>query len=341
VRLRLFGFLGLLAFCYALALYVKLMVAGSLDRFFFHFDAPIWMFLHALTGIAILALLRKRLGLLNVNSRSISRDFIILLTFIPLLALLNTVFGVVLVEEFVFGKHHDLFQWVSALLYQIILQAVAGLGCISYFYFSTLTEIREKLSAAQLAQSEMRLKILQQKVDPHFLFNNLNVLSSLIDLDPKAANEFLDKLAKLYRYILHTQNAEVVPLGEELSFAKDYVYLLGRRFGPAYEFDWLVPSVASANGLMIVPTALQSLLENVVKHNAGSGKEPLRVDIRVEDSTLTVSNRISPKERNIEASGTGLQNLIDRYALLTDRQIDIKREGQTFMVELPLLEIRE
>jgi sensor histidine kinase YesM len=341
VKLRLLGFLALLAFCYALALYVKLMIAGSFERFFFHVDAPLWLFLQGVAGIAILAFLRKRLGLLNVNSRSISRDFIVLLAFIPLIALLGALFGVVLPEKFLFGKDHDLFQWLSAILYQIILQSVAGLGCISYFYFSTLTEIRENLSAAQIAQSEMQLKILQQKVDPHFLFNNLNVLSSLIDLDPNAANEFLDKLAKLYRYILHTQNAEIVAFGEELSFAKDYLYLLQKRFGPAYEFSWQVPPDASANGLMIVPTALQSLLENVVKHNAGSGKEPLPVEIRVEDRTLTVSNRMSPKEKNIEASGTGLQNLIDRYALLTDRLIEIDREGQTFTVKLPLLEIRE
>jgi sensor histidine kinase YesM len=316
------------------------MVAGSFERFFFHLDAPLWLFLQAVAGIGILTLLRKRLELLNVDSRSISRDFIILLAFIPLIALFTTVFGVVFFEEFLFGKSHDLFQWLSAFLYQIILQSVAGLGCISYFYFSTLTEIRENLSAAQLAQSEMELKILQQKVDPHFLFNNLNVLSSLIDLDPNAANEFLDKLAKLYRYILHTQNAEVVSLGEELDFAKDYVYLLQKRFGAAYEFKWQVMP-ADANGLMIVPTALQSLLENVVKHNAGSGKDPLRVEIRIEDNQLTVSNKISPKEKSNQASGTGLQNLIDRYALLTDRRIEIGKEEQTFTVKLPLLEITE
>ncbi len=331
----------MLAFCYAFAFYVKLMVAGSLERFFFHVDAPIWMFLHAVTGIVVLAVLRKWLGLLNVNSPSISRDFIILLSFIPLIAVINTVFGVVLIEEFAFGKDHDLFQWASGFLFQIILQSVAGLGCISYFYFSALTEIRSKLSAAQLAQSEMQLKILQQKVDPHFLFNNLNVLSSLIDLDPGAANEFLDKLAKLYRYILHTQNAEVVALAEELDFARDYLFLLEKRFGPAYEFNWQIPPDASANGVMIVPTALQSLLENVVKHNAGSGKEPLEISISVEGELLTVSNKLSPKEKLVQDSGTGLQNLIDRYALLTDRPVEIIDEAETFTVRIPLLEIKE
>lgn len=324
-----------------MAVYVKLMVAGSFDRFYFHVDAPFWLFLQAVAGISILVLLRKWLGLLNVNSRSISRDFLILLAFIPLLAVLNTVFGAMLFERFVFGKEHNLLQWVSTILYQLILQSVAGLGCISYFYFSTLTEIRAKLSAAQIAQSEMELKILQQKVDPHFLFNSLNVLSSLIDLDPNAANEFLDKLAKLYRYILHTQNAEVVTLGEELEFARDYLYLLQQRFGAAYEFNWSVPANGSASGLMIVPTALQSLLENVVKHNAGSGKDPLQIDISVTGDLLTVINKTSPKEKMQQASGTGLQNLTDRYALLTDRLVEIVSEGEAFTVKIPLLEIKK
>ena len=120
------------------------------------------------------------------------------------------------------------------------------------------------------------------------MFNNLNVLSSLIEKNPEIANEFLDKLAQLYRYILHTQNAEVVSIKEELEFAENYLYLIKKRFGAAYNFDWQI-SKSEINGQMIVPTALQSLLENVVKHNAGSRENPLPVCVKFDEKLFDLS----------------------------------------------------
>ena len=175
----------------------------------------------------------------------------------------------------------------------------------------------------------MELKTLRQNITPHFLFNNLNVLSSLIEINPAAANEFLDKLAQLYRYILHTQNKEVVSLKEEIVFAKNYSYLLERRFGAAYNFDWKFAD-SDVNGQMIVPATLQNLLENVVKHNAGNGKNPLRISIELNKDSLTVENDLSPKIKPAIPSGTGLRNLKNRYALLTDDKIEIVSGEKSF-----------
>ncbi len=103
------------------------------------------------------------------------------------------------------------------------------------------------------------------------MFNNLDVLSSLVEKNPQIAAEFLTRLAELYRYILHTQNIEIVSVKDELTFAQNYLYLLRERFGEAYNFHWQVPA-AKINGQMIVPAALQGLLENVVIRNAGNQK---------------------------------------------------------------------
>jgi LytS/YehU family sensor histidine kinase len=167
------------------------------------------------------------------------------------------------VEKLFAGKTHTLYNWVMEYLVDLITQTMVGFSTISYFYVSALTKTQERLSAAQRAQSEMQLKLLQQQVDPHFLFNNLNVLSALVEKDPVIAGEFLTRLAELYRYILQTQNVEVVPVKDELAFAQNYLYLLEQRFGDAYNFDWQVPP-AKINGQMIVPAALQGLIENVV-----------------------------------------------------------------------------
>jgi LytS/YehU family sensor histidine kinase len=181
---------------------------------------------------------------------------------------------------------------------------------------------------------------LQQKVDPHFLFNNLNVLSSLIEKNPGAANEFLDKLAQLYRYILHTQNAEVVSVKEELEFAENYAYLLQRRFGTAYDFDWQI-SKSEIDGQMIVPTALQSLLENVVKHNAGSRNNPLPIRVKFNGDFLTVENELRPKSPVSALSGTGLTNLRARYNLLTENPFEISKGETIFAVKIPLLQMKK
>lgn len=251
------------------------MLAGSLERFFFHWDAPYYLFADCLIGAGLITLIKRYSGLLSESSTSVSRDFLILIAAIPLLALVTTFWDIVIIEKFYFGKNHTYFNWVVEYLIKLILQFVVGFSCISYFYVSALNKMKERLSSARQAQSEMQLKLLQQQVDPHFLFNNLNFLSSLIETNPQNANEFLSRLAELYRYILQTGNVEIVPLKNELVFAEGYLYLIERRFGKAYIFDWQVPE-SKINGQMIVPAALQGLLENVVKHNAGGNKFPLK-----------------------------------------------------------------
>lgn len=340
MKLRLLILFGWLAFCFLFLILIKLLRAGSIEKFYFYWDAVGWNYLDCLIGAGLVILVKKTFHLFSENSASVKRDFLILIATIPPIAFILTLDRILILETLIFPKPHNLWNWVTEYLVFFITQTIVCFSCISYFYISTLIKTQARLLEAQQAESEMQLKILQQKVDPHFLFNNLNVLSSLVRKNPETASEFLNRFAELYRYILQTQNSEVVPLKDELVFAENYAYLLKQRFGRAYSFDWQVPP-DKINGQMIIPSALQNSLENVVKHNAGDQHQPLQIKIRLNKDFLSVENELRAKSQTRPTSGTGLQNLTKRYTLLTETPVEVLNDEKTFKVKLPLLRLKK
>ena len=180
-----------------------------------------------------------------------------------------------------------------------------------------------------------KFESLKNQLDPHFLFNSLNVLTSLIGENPYQAEKFTTKLSKVYRYVLEQRNKDLVPILEELKFAKTYMELLGMRFEDAVKFN--IPESVSNNDLRIVPLSLQLLLENAVKHNVVSSSKPLIISIYEENNHLIIENNINPKEAIGKSTKVGLQNIADRYGLITERPVLIENNNKTFRVSLPLL----
>ncbi|MEN8777276.1 MAG: 2TM domain-containing protein [Polaribacter sp.] len=180
-----------------------------------------------------------------------------------------------------------------------------------------------------------KFESLKNQLDPHFLFNSLNVLTSLIGENPNQAERFTTKLSKVYRYVLEQRNKDLVPIEEELKFAKTYMELLGMRFEDAVKFN--IPDIISTNELKIVPLSLQLLLENAVKHNVVSTSKPLTINIYEEDNYLIIENNINPKEALGKSTKIGLQNIADRYGLITQRGVKIENNNKKFKVSLPLL----
>lgn len=263
--------------------------------------------------------------------------FLAFISLIPVNAFIITAFSIsVLGHSFTGAKNITSYEWVIGFLHGIFPQIFVSLTCVGYFYLNLIYKTKEKLQQAQRAKAEMELKTLQQNIEPHFLFNNLNVLSSLIESDPKKANDFLTRLTQLYRYVLQTQTLEIVPLNDELTFVQNYIYLLQERFGGAYNFEWQV-SAHELNGQMIVPFALQSLIENAVKHNAGSLEKPLQIAVKLDEHFLTVKNEVREKPQTRPTHKTGLQNLAKRYAFLTNQPVEIEQTTQIFNVKLPLI----
>ncbi|MDB4204521.1 2TM domain-containing protein [Polaribacter sp.] len=193
---------------------------------------------------------------------------------------------------------------------------------------STKQEIVAKTETA-------KFESLKNQLDPHFLFNSLNVLTSLIGENPAQAERFTTKLSKVYRYVLEQRNKDLVPIEEELKFAKTYMELLGMRFEEAVQFN--IPDTISNNELKIVPLSLQLLLENAVKHNVVSTSKPLTINIYEEGSYLIITNNVNPKQAIGKSTKIGLQNIADRYGLITDKGVKIENNNKTFKVSLPLL----
>jgi len=187
-----------------------------------------------------------------------------------------------------------------------------------------------------------KFESLKNQIDPHFLFNSLNVLSSLIEENPENAQRFTTSLSKIYRYVLEQKDKELVPVEEELAFAKTYMNLLKMRFENSlfYELpkkeDWIASSLAMTEA-KVVPLSLQLLLENTVKHNVVSEQKPLHIRIFIEDDYLVIQNDYQKKEVLQERKGVGLQNIINRYGIITNRKVLIEQNEQTFTVKIPIL----
>ena len=186
-----------------------------------------------------------------------------------------------------------------------------------------------------------RLDSLRRQVDPHFLFNSLNALTSLVEEnDPARAVRFIRQLSQVYRYVLDSQAHELVPLSDELRFAEAYLFLQKTRLGAALEVEMSLPSPAETAAFFVPPLALQLLLENAIKHNTALQAEPLRLRVSLDAAARTLTVRNTRRPRRLapgEASGRGLPNLAARYGFLTDRPVAFGPEGEEFVVVLPLL----
>ncbi len=188
-------------------------------------------------------------------------------------------------------------------------------------------------------KKESELRLLKEQIDPHFLFNNLNTVDSLIDSNPSVAKEYLNQLAKMYRYLIRTKDDDVVGLEEELIFTKNYIYLIEKRFGSAFKFE--INQKIDLDSKLIPPAALQSVLENVVKHNAASVEEPILSKITIDAANITITNDFRKKPSSADNHGTGLLNLKTRYSYLTDQKIIIDKGQDYFKIVLPVLNLIE
>ena len=196
---------------------------------------------------------------------------------------------------------------------------------------------KQKIKEQKVIAGTARAKFdaLKNQLDPHFLFNSLNVLTSLIEENPDSAQKFTTSLSKVYRYVLEQKNKDLVTIEEELKFAKTYMSLLQMRYEDAIKFT--IPETVSDPELKIVPLSLQLLLENAVKHNVITSDNPLKINIYEDNGYLIIENNINPKASLEKSTQVGLKNINQRYSLISNLAVEIIKTNQTFKVKLPLL----
>ena len=194
-------------------------------------------------------------------------------------------------------------------------------------------EVTEQKIIAGTASA--KFETLKNQIDPHFLFNSLNVLSSLIEENPETAQRFTTSLSKIYRYVLEQKDKELISVEEELQFAKTYMNLLKMRFENSITFE--LPTDFNNPEAKVVPLSLQLLLENTIKHNVVSEQRPLHIRIYVENNYLVVENNLQKKEVLQDRRGVGLQNIVNRYGLISERKVLIEETKEFFRVMIPIL----
>ena len=208
--------------------------------------------------------------------------------------------------------------------------------------YETVFLIRERESDMMRVERLERMRVegelaaLTSQIDPHFLFNSLNTLGHVIAHDPARARDFCDRLAEVYRYVLASRGRQLVSLQEELDFVANYYALLALRFGSAIELVVEPAEAAADAGSQIPPLALQTLLENAVKHNGFDPSFPLGMRLSRLGGAVRFAHEKRPRSSTRSGAGVGLANLDERCRLLTGRGLDIERAGGEFAVTVPL-----
>lgn len=213
-----------------------------------------------------------------------------------------------------------------------------------FFGIYFLTKWKQATLAVEDAKKEIirsELLTLKNHIDPHFLFNNLNILSSLIGPENEQALAFLEKFSEVYRYVLRTKDTELITLEKELEFLDAYIYLLNTRFAHQVDFEIDVPDHCRNHFL---PTlSLQMLVENAIKHNTFTKRKKLKIQITCLDSFLEIRNNFNPKNGPDSwkaGQGSGLKNIAKRYELTTKRTPEVGVSEGDFVVKLPLINKR-
>ncbi len=257
-------------------------------------------------------------------------------------AIIVTMFGITALRYFVVilfeqgnfsdflhtSKNYYIFSFFITINILIAVHAI--------FFFKEISKRKVEEHKVISKTETAKFESLKNQLDPHFLFNSLNVLTALIGENPKQAEKFTTKLSKIYRYVLQQKNQDLIEVNEELQFAKTYMDLLKIRFENAIDFN-ISGNIDDNNMLKIVPLSLQLLLENAVKHNVISPSKKLIISIYKKANYLVIENNINPKNSLEKSTKVGLKNIIDRYALITKSKVIIEKNQHHFKAKLPLL----
>ena len=279
---------------------------------------------------------------LSKSSGSKSRIHPLLLFFLAshVITFLAALLAYLIIANWVLEKDMVQTMLPAKLIFIFSFRINLFLNCIHAIFYLLSQYRKKELEAEELRRisAMASLQAIRNQVNPHFLFNNLNVLSTLVMQKNEEANTFIEKFSTVYRYILKNQDTELIPLKSELDFIHPYIFLLEKRFGNGLQVTIDIP--AAYESLYIVPVALQMLVENAIKHNIVSAKRPLHVEITInEEGFLLVKNNLQLREHKEPSEQIGLQNINKRLKIVAGKEIQVIRSEDSFTVAIPLLNL--
>lgn len=240
----------------------------------------------------------------------------------------------VIVGNFPFFQNLSVWDYLASMHYGDSVVAAILLNVFAVTVIEFFIQNRKNQELQQI-NSKMQYQQLKSQINPHFLFNSLNVLVSLINKDSERAKNYTKKLSEVYGYVLTHDLEDTVLVGEELEFIDSYVKILQIRFGEGLKFVSKINELDKRRRIPLM--SLQVLIENAVKHNSITQNNPLTIHLSSDNKSLIVSNNIIPRFQIEESRGIGLENLKGKYHFISDKTIIVEQTDKEFTVKLPLL----
>ncbi|MFN8345665.1 MAG: histidine kinase [Spirosomataceae bacterium] len=263
----------------------------------------------------------------------------VLLSFGFLFLLTRLIFPLV-VTHFNFAslinKQYTTLAQIAGYFAQFLIVVLLNVLHLTEYLFQKWHENATRAANLEKEKSQVQFDNLKNQLNPHFLFNSLTSLDSLIQDNPDLARQFLQQLSKVFRYVLQHKDKGAVPLYTELEFIKNYIFLLKIRFENTLEIDFQISEISLDK--KITPVTLQILIENALKHNILSADRPLKIRICSDENYLKVENNLQLKKQVETSNRQGLQNLKNLYSFLTDKPFEAIEHNEKFVAYIPLID---
>ncbi|WP_196890452.1 sensor histidine kinase [Aureivirga marina] len=313
----------------------------NLNEISFHPDAPFWIFFEGIIIFIFISVIKKKIEKKSTEYFPSLRKYLYYfgIGFIGYMLYYNL--SSVLVS-FIFNTFDRNFNsWnriVFLNLYRVVDFMIFGGFSLAYLYFMDSKNYRKLMNEYQISDAKSKIQQLQNQLNPHFLFNNLNILDQLIEEDQEKASTFLSQFSEVYRFSLINSNKELISLQEELSFTKNYFKLMEEKYQDYYklEIDVSIENLST----IVPPFCLQILVENAIIHNLGTTENPVIIRVFWEDGIKIQNNKIALKRKK-KTNGVALKNLQEQFLLLFKESIEIEETEAIFYVKLPVLKTNE
>jgi sensor histidine kinase YesM len=329
--------LFLFVFSWVLTLKNKIGFASSWNDLVFHPDAPFWVFIDAFFIFIFIDFIKGRFEKKNIKETPSAWEYLKFfgVSFVCYIFIMN-VFGILVSMGFntVSRNFNSSYQITYKVFVQIIDFIIFGGFSLAYLYSKENRNYRKRLSAYEISNSKSKIQQLKAQLNPHFLFNNLNILDQLIEEDQLKASDFLSRFSELYRYALRSSEKELIGIREELTFIQNYFELMETKYQGYYQL--IIKNNIKTSNTIVPPFCLQVLVENAIVHNLGTIKNPVIIHITIENGIKVTNNKIE-QSRKKKNNGVALKNLNEQFKLLTNTPITIQESESDFTVILPLM----
>ncbi|RZT95961.1 hypothetical protein EV201_0590 [Ancylomarina subtilis] len=229
-------------------------------------------------------------------------------------------------------------QIFHSLIDQIIDFLIFGGFSLAYFYFIENRDYKQKMNEYDISIAKSKIQQLKAQLNPHFLFNNLNILDQLIEENQEKASDFLAQFSELYRYALNSSDKELISLKDELAFSQNYFEMMNRKYPDCYQLH--IDDAIWNTDAIVPPFCLQVLIENAIVHNLGIEENPVNIHISNHNGIRVSNTKIATRKKN-KGNGLALKNLSEQFLLLSNIPVAISEDNSYFAVTLPLIKLNK